>query len=133
MNFIKGSLGTTVKLLQYNLKITGSSHGNSLLQCKVRLLTKELMWFDSFPGPRIGRSFVHQPALWFTKPTCYCSLSCKTALNVFLLMRINVCNRWLYQMIWFDQLRYASDHIQVIGCFSLTQLGGRKLQKIQIF
>lgn len=43
-----------VKLLPYNLEITGSNHENNILQSKVKLYT-----IDPFPGLCIGGSFVY--------------------------------------------------------------------------
>lgn len=48
-----------IKLLPYDLKITGSNHKNTLLQGKVRLYIMDL-----FPGPYIDGSFVHKVALF---------------------------------------------------------------------
>lgn len=51
----KGSFSPTVKLLPYNLEITGSSHGNSLLLYKIRLRTVDLSL-----GSYIGWRFMHR-------------------------------------------------------------------------
>lgn len=40
LNNWKESFGATEKLRSYDLIITSSSHRNSLLQCKIRLSTK---------------------------------------------------------------------------------------------
>lgn len=49
-----------VKLLSYDLEIMGSSHRNNRLQSKIRPSV-----IDPSLGPCIGRSFVHQAALFF--------------------------------------------------------------------
>lgn len=51
----KGSFGVMIKLLPYDLKVTGSNRGNILLQCSVRLCI-----IDSSLELRISRSFMHQ-------------------------------------------------------------------------
>lgn len=48
-----------VKLLLCDLTVTGSSHDNNLLQCRIRLRTIDPMWSDPFPGLHIDRNFVH--------------------------------------------------------------------------
>lgn len=53
----KRSLGAIVKLLSCDLEVMDLSCGNSLLRCKIRLRIIDPMWSDSFPRPRIGRSF----------------------------------------------------------------------------
>lgn len=60
----KENLGATVKLLPYDLKVRGSSHENDLLLCRIRLHT-----IDPFPRLHIGKSFVHQAALYKLKNT----------------------------------------------------------------
>lgn len=52
-----------------NIIVTSSSRGNSLLQCKVKLRTIDLIWFDSFPRSRVGRSFVHRGAPFIVAQT----------------------------------------------------------------
>lgn len=56
---MKGSLDTIIKLLSYDLQVTGLSHGNSLLQRRVRLHTIYLSLRLC-----IGRSFVHRTAFY---------------------------------------------------------------------
>lgn len=56
----KESLGATVKLLLCDLVVMGSSSGNSLLQCRVRLHI-----IDPFSGPFIGGNFMHRNAFLF--------------------------------------------------------------------
>lgn len=47
------------KLLSYNLVVMGSSHENSLLQCRIKLHI-----IDSFLRPHIDRKFVHRTAIF---------------------------------------------------------------------
>lgn len=47
-------IAANVKLLPYDLEITGSNRWNSLLQTKIRLCT-----INHSPEPHTGESFVH--------------------------------------------------------------------------
>lgn len=54
---MKESLGTTVKLLPFDLEAMGLSHGNNLA---LRLRT-----IDTFPGPFIYGSFMYRAVLYY--------------------------------------------------------------------
>lgn len=59
---MKGRLGVSVKLLLYDLEVTGSNHGNSLLLCRIKLRT-----INTSSRPRIGGSFEYRAALFLNK------------------------------------------------------------------
>lgn len=60
------AFGTMVKLLPCDLKITDSSHRNSLLQCKIKLCT-----INHFLRFHVDRSFMHRTVLFFLMAFTY--------------------------------------------------------------
>lgn len=53
-----------------DLEVMDSSHGNNLLQYKIKLRTIDLIWYDPFLGFCIGGNFVHW-ATFYKSPSLH--------------------------------------------------------------